>query len=103
MRGIWKDEGESEEVNAVCRNRTGLELLATTDEDGSVKLFQYPAHLPKVRLLYLIHPMVSLLLFWVWSLVSNPDGLPRRLLKCFPLLVHSPPSPSPYLTVDVHV
>ena len=49
VRGIWRKDGSDCEVNAVARNRTGMELLSAVTEDGEVKLFQYPCHLEHVR------------------------------------------------------
>ncbi|KAF6771582.1 hypothetical protein AHF37_09212 [Paragonimus kellicotti] len=46
--GIWPDGADGTDINA-CTVYTNSALLATADDHGKVKLFQYPANRPKVR------------------------------------------------------
>ena len=43
MRGIWPEDADGTDINACCRSNIGeRELLATADDFGKVKLFNYP-------------------------------------------------------------
>ena len=41
MQGIWPEAADGTDVNAVCKSGSG-KLLATADDFGAVKLFNYP-------------------------------------------------------------
>lgn len=41
VMGIWHPESLGDDVNAVDRSKSG-DLLVTSDDDGMVKLFNYP-------------------------------------------------------------
>ncbi|GMF20140.1 unnamed protein product [Phytophthora lilii] len=52
VQGIWEAESDGTDVNAVDRSNNG-KLLATGDDFGKVKIFQYPCALEKASFLEL--------------------------------------------------
>ena len=46
--GIWPEGADGTDVNACSRSHSG-QLIATADDFGRVKLYNYPASQPKVR------------------------------------------------------
>lgn len=45
--GVWPENADGTDVNAVCLNADGS-VLASGDDFGRVKLFMYPTIQPKV-------------------------------------------------------
>lgn len=47
VRGIWPEGADGTDINACARNHTGeRDLVATSDDFGTVKLFRYPCIVP---------------------------------------------------------
>jgi WD40 repeat protein len=44
--GIWPDDSDGTDINAVGRSRSGA-VLVTADDFGCVKLFKYPVAIPE--------------------------------------------------------
>lgn len=47
--GVWPENADGTDINAVCRNADGT-LLASGDDFAKVKLFLFPTIQPKVGL-----------------------------------------------------
>jgi WD40 repeat protein len=46
LRGIWPEDADGTDVNAVSRSHAG-NLVATADDFGKVKLFRFPCIVPR--------------------------------------------------------